>query len=211
MGKRGPKAESPATAILSTRIWPETRAALEAAAAENGRPLSREVEDRLRRSFEEDRSIVEQLGGRKVFALMRFVAAALIPVGETTYFMKHLRDGSDGAWLSDPYAFDQAVKAVNEVLEERRPAGDPTIPPYFASSPEHDADFEKTLAAIRKALKSIGADAAQKIISEVRAADPLVVPPLGKESKRQALARRIATDLGGGKPNSEEKPVRRKS
>ena len=66
MGKRGPtpKGEyADKRAVLSTRISAELRDALERAVKQNGHTLSREVEHRLRRTFNDGQAATEMFGG----------------------------------------------------------------------------------------------------------------------------------------------------
>jgi hypothetical protein len=109
------------TEVFSTRIRADTKAALEGAARERGHSLSQEVEYRLRRSFDEDQGIIEKLGGRQNYAVLRLISSLM----ETIYNPADAR----ASWLLDPHAFDQLVKAVILVLEELRPPGDPSVPP----------------------------------------------------------------------------------
>ena len=83
MGKRGPQPKGEyggkiaRTAVLSTRLQPDTRARLSEAAKANKRSLSQELENRLRGSFiEEDKVIigheatVSKIGDEQLFYLM---------------------------------------------------------------------------------------------------------------------------------------------
>ena len=74
MGRRGPKPAGPyehKTTVFSTRIRPDTRERLANAAAARGRPLSQEVEHRLRASFDRDDDIVRVFGTDANYAVMR--------------------------------------------------------------------------------------------------------------------------------------------
>ena len=68
MGKRGPKPKGEyggkiaRTAVLSTRLQPDTRARLSKAAKASGRSLSQELEHRLRGSFIEEDKVVDFYG-----------------------------------------------------------------------------------------------------------------------------------------------------
>src|SRR5579862_4037968 len=122
MGKRGPKPTGPYAnqrAVLSTRITEDLRADLEKGAAKSGRTVSREVETRLRSYFDHARAAEEIFGGRDLYALMRLIASA-IAITDNPLTGK--------SWRDDPYAFDQAIRAVMRVLESFRPAGDMAAP-----------------------------------------------------------------------------------
>lgn len=116
MGKRGPPPRGVFTdksAVLSTRIRPDTRAAIQAAADASGRSLSQEIEMRLRRSLDFDVKIADAFGDRRFYALMRIVATAMSLIENPTNKGK--------SFLDDPYSFDQAVHTVNAVLSAFRP------------------------------------------------------------------------------------------
>lgn len=111
MGKRGPAPKGEyagKSKVLSTRIRPDTRAMLEKAKKESGRSLSQEIENRLRRTFYEDREIDAAFGDSKVFVLMRLVALALSSVQNTR--RPKLK------WYDDPNLFDDALSTIRKVL-----------------------------------------------------------------------------------------------
>jgi hypothetical protein len=121
MGKRGPTAKGEyrdKTQVLSTRISAELREAL--AAAAEGSTLSREIEHRLRRTFDQDKEINLVFGSRRMFQLMRLIASVVdSTVGRKVAASKK----ANLDWLDDPYAFDQAMRAIMAVLERIRPPG----------------------------------------------------------------------------------------
>ena len=120
MARRGrkPKGEYVGkTEVFSTRLRPDTKAAIVAAAAKSGRSMSQEVEHRLRRSFDEDRDLIERFGGRQNYAMLRLIGSCLdVNVNPNDL---------DSSWLDDPYVFEQTVKSVVSVLGAFRPPGDP--------------------------------------------------------------------------------------
>ncbi len=68
---------------MSTRITPETRAQLDAAAVQSGRSLAQEIEFRLEQSFlleaaeqRERQSIEEAFGGRGRYLFLKMISAA---------------------------------------------------------------------------------------------------------------------------------------
>lgn len=179
MGKRGPppKGEySGKSKVLSTRIRPDTRAALEAAKKESRRSLSQEIEHRLQRTFVEDDKIEAALGGRQNFAIMRLI----------TNVMQSTRNvGKKADWRTDPYAFDQMLKAVNAVLLALRPPGDPP------SSMDQILDAGGHSQGIGNAITAL---------TEVQTADPSL--PLHKGTRRDQRNRFLLADLGelAGRP-----------
>src|SRR5689334_20687046 len=61
------------TDVMSTRIREDTKAALQAAAKARGHSLSQEIELRLRRSFDEDKGLIERFGSRRNYAILRLL------------------------------------------------------------------------------------------------------------------------------------------
>jgi len=119
IGQRGRKPRGnykQKSAVFSTRIRADTKAALEAAAKEQGHSLSQEAERRLRRSFDEDRGLFEKLGGRRNYAVLRLIAALMGTVSNPYY-------SPETSWLDDRRLFDQLVKMVDTVFAELRPLG----------------------------------------------------------------------------------------
>jgi hypothetical protein len=108
------------TQVFSTRIREDTKAFLESSAKNRGHSLSQEVEMRLRRSVDEDQNLIEKLGGRENYAVLRLISGLMSSVWNPA--------GDKGSWLHDPYCFAQLVKAITAVLAELRPPGDPEVP-----------------------------------------------------------------------------------
>lgn len=112
MGKRGPAPKGAfenKSQVLSTRIMPDTRANLEAAAKASGRSLSQEIEHRLRRTFIEDEKMSDAFGSRRVYLMMRLAALAL--------------EKDCGKWLDDENDFDRALEVLNKLFSAIRPSG----------------------------------------------------------------------------------------
>lgn len=122
MGKRGPapKGEyADKSAVLSTRISADLRTQLEKAVKVSGLTLSREVEHRLRRTFQEDKNAVEGFGTRRNLALMKTVAQAT----QIAFNPAH----PDADWMDDPLMFEMVVRIINQLLEGIRPAPAPEL------------------------------------------------------------------------------------
>jgi len=182
MGKRGPKPDpefGDQKTVLSTRISQETRDALEAAAKANGRPLSREIERRLRRSFEDDQKIIDTLGGPQLYAMLRMVAEAMNLAGTIR------GDGNHADWLNKPDAYDRALWATIRVLDALRPVGE-----MAGASDQNGA------AGWAERRRDYGISLADLVIDRVAEAPPVIASPREKLTPRQRLYRRIASDLG---------------
>lgn len=176
MGTRGPKPSG--KVVVNTKIEPQTRDALHAAAAQSGRTLSSEIEYRLRRSFEDDAKISETLGGWKMFAMLRAIAATM-NFAATVHSPLPYPGNGPADWLDDPDAYDRALWAAVATLHANRPSGE-------AAAGE---DWEQRR-------KRYGEGAAHLILEEISNAPPVLAAPGEPISPAQRLYRRIASDLG---------------
>lgn len=200
MGKRGPAPKGEyagKSKVLSTRIRPDTRAALSKAAKTSGRSLSQEIEHRLRRSFSEDAEIEKAFGGRRHYRFMRMINDMIEMIGSPS------SDG-DGDWLDDPYRFDQASKACAAVFELLRPVGKIKT---VASSEAPDRLNSLLLGAQ-------GAIRAMQYLQRIHAADPNL--PLGKGTALDHAAAGMKIDFGdvverakGRKLVASEQPIKK--
>lgn len=102
---------------LGLRVTADIKSRLDNAAKESGRSQSHEAELRLARSFSDEDSRDETLfkifGGTEAYSLFHLAAAAAAV--EQAHAKK--------PWASDPQTFDNALKAINTVLEAFRPKG----------------------------------------------------------------------------------------
>lgn len=192
---RKPKGEYPnRTKVFSTRITEAGRTAIEDAARASGRSISQEIEHRLRRSFDEDTSLVDRLGGRKLYTILRMVSSTMEIAGRHALFLKTREIDTD--WLNDPYAYDQVVRAVADVLERLRPPGDPAPPrigPDEIRVQEGD-DPVRAASDYNTLQTQLGTLLAGYVTQRVGAADP--IQPLPGGSPDAELASRIADGLG---------------
>src|SRR6516162_3242286 len=83
MGKRGPQPRGEyggkihRTAVLSTRLQPDTRTRLVAAKEASGRSLSQELEHRLRRTFIDDDKAIDFYGSESSAAILKLIGAVI--------------------------------------------------------------------------------------------------------------------------------------
>jgi TraY domain len=98
--------ETAKRAAFNTRVRTALKQSLEAAAERNGRSLSEEIEFRLERSLDEERTLVSafELG------FGRTVAAITLAIGHV------IREAVPPDWTSDPEAFREAVDGVKLLL-----------------------------------------------------------------------------------------------
>jgi TraY domain len=173
MGRRGPPPKGEyggkiaRTAVLSTRLQPDTRARLEAAKKASGRSLSQELEHRLRRSFIEDDKAVEFYGTEQNAAVVRLIGAT---IQSTT-----ARISTEGKheWLKEQWLFDDVMDAIAHVLLWFRPGGDGGRREITLSSGTHISD---------------------QLINEIRSSDPSL--PISKRSNRQHAMAMLKEKLG---------------
>ena len=154
MAKKG----KPARAQMPLRIPQELRARLEKAANEAGVSMNAEIAYRLAGSFEAE----EKLGGPRVAELIETIAKVMKSTGETTaFFADSSKLHNQGKWLIQPYAFDQAVKAANTILEYHRPKApivEPKLPPNIAIAAvgKTKVDPEESIARLQEMVKKYG-------------------------------------------------------
>ena len=124
MGKRGPQPKGEyggkirRTAVLSTRLQPDTRARLSEAAKASGRSVSQELEHRLRRTFTDDDKAVEFYGTEQNAAVVKLIGATINSTAVTTAAKrKH-------EWLREQWLFDDVMDAIVHMLLWFRPGGD---------------------------------------------------------------------------------------
>ncbi len=148
MGKRGPQPKGEygrdggRTAVLSTRLQPDTRARLVAAAKVNGRSLSQELEHRLRAAFVEDDKAVDWYGSGQTAAVVKLIGATI--QSTSARVAKH-------DWLKEQWLFDDVMSAIAHVLLWFRPGGD---------------------SGRRSIILSSGTNKADELMDEIRSADP---------------------------------------
>ena len=181
MGKRGPQPKGEyggkirRTAVLSTRLQPDTRARLSEAAKANRRSLSQELEHRLRGSFIQDDNVVDFYGSQPNAAIVKLLGAVI--QSTCTSWLVESAGGwvpdlhkDPGEWLRDPKLFDQVLTAIVHTLSWFKPRGGRDEQLLFYHS------------------------TAEQIINEIRSADPSL--PITKRSRRQHAMAMLKDKLG---------------
>jgi hypothetical protein len=181
MGKRGPAPRGEyggkigRTAVLSTRLQPDTRVRLSVAAKSNGRSLSQELEHRLRGSFIEEDKVVDFYGSQSNAAVVKLLGAVI--QSTCTNWLVKTEDAwvadpnkDPGEWLRDPKLFDQVLTAIIHALMWFKPRG---------GRDERFLFYHST---------------AEQIIDEIRSADPSL--PITKRSTRQHAMAMLKDRLG---------------
>jgi hypothetical protein len=181
MGKRGPQPKgeygrkTARTAVLSTRLQPDTRARLLEAAKANRRSLSQELEHRLRFSFIKEDSVIDFYGSQRNAAILKLLGA-VIQVTCTSWLTK-TADGwvpdlrkDPSEWLRDPKLFDSALTAIFHALMWFKPG---------KSRHEQSLYYNSTV---------------EQMIDDIRASDPST--PIRKRSARQHAMSVLKDELG---------------
>lgn len=116
-------------ADIKIRMREPLRAAIEGAAKENSQSMNAEMVHRLERSFADQRAMMDALDlayGRELTGLITALAEVMKAVGSGAALLTTLSPEESRNWWNNPFAYDQAVRAVNEILEALRPAGEIT-------------------------------------------------------------------------------------
>jgi hypothetical protein len=173
--------------LTSFRTTDEIRDKLTAAAKARGVSVNQEINDRIAASFATERIYTNPgLSG-----LVKLVRVAMQGAGQRAAFLKKGYFGLDpvnvddiGRWFHDPYAFDQAKRAVEAILEVCRPPGSPEPPAY------EEADFVAWMRrvgheCVRQLLTEISLNAPGSLGEEVRRdLDPALLNQLAPPQNR---------------------------
>ncbi len=194
MAKAGRKPKGPYVdkgSVFSARIRSDTRCDIEKAARNSGRSLAQEVEHRLRRSFEDDRTISRRFGSRETYAVARLIGLAV-----------EIENGPNSrTWLHEAHAFDQTYASIKALLDQLRPAPLTDKPRVTKPlSTEVGLSWQRAFKSIRD---TSGLHVASMITAELRGAPlglPLAVHPAESRAKRiehwKAAISSIRDDLG---------------
>jgi hypothetical protein len=180
VGARGP--EPSGSIRVSVRLRPELIARLKGAVAKKGKNVSREIENRLNRSFADELTVAKQFGDRQIMAVARMVFAA----ARATVTV----NGKSGKtnWLNDRAAFEAAVTAINRVFELIGPAvGKPESLPGGIEPASDDAVDRPGGPTYLPALN------AEALVREIAMA-PLVAP--ARASRHVLATVALRKDLG---------------
>ena len=151
---------------LGLKVTSDIKKRLDDAARASGRTQSQEAEARLERSFDRQELLPQVLGltyGRQLAAMLLMLGDAMKATGEiasaSAVRPSALLEGTQ-KWFDIPYAYDQAVRAANTILEALRPAGDPQSPKHKGGAEDvpHLRDFadlgERVAARVLAAVAS---------------------------------------------------------
>jgi hypothetical protein len=117
---------------LGLRVTKEVKKKLTDAANASGRSQSQEAELRLEQTFNATNTLYDALDlayGKHLTGLLLAMAQAAQITGTRAMTVNEWNFEGCEDWVLDPYAYDQAVKAINSLLEEFRPKGKIEIAP----------------------------------------------------------------------------------
>jgi hypothetical protein len=147
--------------MIGTRVTPDLKQRLEAAAEHNGHSQAQEIELRLQRSFDREEIFTEVLKhayGRELAALLLEIGSVMDLTGRLAAFDATRTLES---WTSNTFAYKQAVQGAAHILRKRRPRG-PIVPPkpaHFVQSVGEDIEVARaTFERYRKWSGRIHAD-----------------------------------------------------
>ena len=126
-----PERNDTAIVQLKVRMREPLRAQLEQAAKGTGHSMNAEILERLDRSFERQDLAVEVLTatyGRQLTGLLTALGRTMKDTGAHAGFILTRTPEGASNWLGNPYAFDQAAKAVETIIEAFRPSGEIVAP-----------------------------------------------------------------------------------
>jgi hypothetical protein len=167
--------------LTSFRTTDEIRDKLAEAAKARGVSVNQEINERIAASFDR-RDITEQ---PTLNWLMKLVAVAMQDAGqkakafkESHFGVRPWNEDDIRLWFHDPYAFDQAKRAVEAILEACRPPGSPEPPAY------EEADF---VAGMRR----FGHEYARKLLTEISQNAPGGLAELLRRDLAPALLKQL--------------------
>jgi hypothetical protein len=119
---------------MSWRVTPELKAQLDRVAAQSGRSVAQEIEQRLEASFQDERRLKDALDltlGPQFSGIVILLAHAMrdasrIAHSVAQFYARHYSSGEapPDDWVSDPFSYDQMVRAAIMILEALRPEGE---------------------------------------------------------------------------------------
>ena len=131
---------------LGLRVTKEVKQKLTEAANASGRSQSQEAELRLEQTFNSGSTLFDALDlayGRHWTGILLALAHCAQLTGTRGLAVNTWEFDGCEDWVKDPYAYDQAVKAVNTILEAFRPKGDVSAKPVgdYRHLPRASVDF----------------------------------------------------------------------
>ena len=116
---------------LGLKVTSDIKKRLDSAARVSGRTQSQEAEARLERSFDHQELLPQVLAlayGSQLAAMLLMLGDAMKATGESagvsaTADRRSTTLERTQKWFDMPYAYDQAVRAADRILEALRPAG----------------------------------------------------------------------------------------
>jgi hypothetical protein len=149
---------------MNLRTDESLRDRLQAAADKNGVSVNKEMDERLKQSFEMQPDLFET---KELFGIVQLIGWTMQKVNESAaMYSSPLRDHQfwmdhqSRFWMENAYAYDQVIKAAQHILETFRPHGDPSPPAPRVFDPA---------GSISKLMPDLGIAIAKIVLAEVEA------------------------------------------
>jgi Arc-like DNA binding dprotein len=155
---------------IKIRAKDELRSALQAAADAKGTSLNSEIIDRLERSLENETKVEGIFVSPVTAAVAKMMAAVMHEAGRAAGFAATFTIEESVDWFRNAFAFDQAAKAANRVIEALRPEGAIKQPPIPAQFKELGVGLANTVleeAVTGKSVLANGQDRAEMLHREL--------------------------------------------
>ncbi|MEH2468963.1 hypothetical protein V1281_001781 [Nitrobacteraceae bacterium AZCC 2161] len=110
------------------RIEPQLRDQLQKAADASGSSVTREITERLEKSFSAPQHHDEALDSPEANAIGAVLLEAIYAAGHNAGGLSTSSAGGSKTWHNNPYAYDQVCKAVATVMDRLRPPGAVKLP-----------------------------------------------------------------------------------
>jgi len=138
---------------------PELHERLRLSAKSGRRTVSDEIERRLSASFEAT-TAAEELGGRRIFGLLKAIAVNMQNAGQVALVMNSGQVVQDDSWLDDPHSFSQAAAAAQRFIEL-------CTPPVVNRSIDVTGLSTSTGEVLQTAFQNLGAGLAESFAAEI--------------------------------------------
>jgi hypothetical protein len=175
---------------LGLKVTGEIKQRLDAAAQTSGRTQSQEAEVRLEQSFRDESllpQILDSAYGRQTAGLLMLLGRGIKEASALAAFSATFSLDAVDNWMSHPWAYKQAIEAVQLVLDELRPPGD-------AEPPKINAGLTAISEDLREAADHIGRGVAVSLLHSVAAPDTAALGD-GMKEVRERLGATVTDRL----------------
>jgi hypothetical protein len=206
--RRGRPARPPAPGErvpMSWRVTPGLKAELDRLAAQSGRSVAQEIEQRLEASFQDERRLKDAFDlmlGPQFSGIVILLAYAMRDASEIAhrvaqFYARHYGDEAPpDDWVSDPFSYDQMVQAATMILEALRPEGERVPPSLLNPQIVHGVDLTETDRNVALAVVTPYLDVLSGRTSDVVSRDHQQIGAEIREKLGDAVVDRIRRNAG---------------